>query len=100
MANLQNLTEQHILNAMGFDYLPEEDRALLMDDIVEVINQKMLLRIFQSVSPEDQKILASILNKSPEKFEDFVAEKIPHFLDILGEEIDAMKQQLLSYAKA
>lgn len=93
------LSKEHILDALKLDFLPEDNRIDVLDAMVENINERMLLKIFESLNPADQKSFSALLDSgNAAKTDAFVNEKIPNFLSILAHEIDQVKAKAQSYA--
>ena len=97
MANLQDVTKGHIIDLLKLDYLPEDQRVILLDEMVELVNQKVLLRILESFSnTADHTKFISILDKGKDgELQQFIAARVPNFLALLTEETETLKQKLV-----
>lgn len=91
----EKFIQEHILTLLNLDYLPDEKKAALLDKMVEVVNQRLFLRIGEKLSPDKKEVLLKILENGQDgEVENFIAENIPDFLQILEEEILKLKQEL------
>lgn len=91
----EKFIQEHILTLLNLDYLPDEKKAVLLDKMVEVVNQRLFLRIGEKLSPDKKEVLLKILENGQDgEVENFIAENIPDFLQILEEEILKLKQEL------
>lgn len=96
MADEQFINGQ-IMEQLNLNFLSEKERIELLDRMNEVINQRVLLRIFEQVGSRKQEIMTELLDKGTDKeLEQFIRDNAPNFLEILQEEIMNLKKDLLA----
>lgn len=98
MVKQASYLDEHILNALQFHYLPEDKRVELMDSMVETVNQRLLLRIFQALDKKNQAEYQKLAEKGTTKeMQSFVEKHVPNFLDLVVEEVEKLKKEVLVY---
>lgn len=90
----------HILDLLKLDYLPDEEKAKLLDTMTEVINQRVFFRVGQSLDENKRNELLKLLDgESEDGAQKFLAVNVPDFLNILEEEIVNLKKELTARVK-
>ncbi|HAZ28407.1 MAG TPA: hypothetical protein DCY48_01365 [Candidatus Magasanikbacteria bacterium] len=93
-----NFIHDHIIQLLNLDYLPDSQKAQLLDQMTELIQKKLLVRVFDLVSSEKQEELKKILETgTDEDLQVFIRHDVPNFLDILQEEVVAVKTGLMNF---
>lgn len=91
----ENLNE-HVLDAMNLDSLPEAQKALMLDKMASVVNNRLLERVFASLDKDGQKQLKNILDKGTEQeMQSFIEQNVPEFLEWVPEEIMRLKTEMI-----
>ncbi|PIT88336.1 MAG: hypothetical protein COU29_00905 [Candidatus Magasanikbacteria bacterium CG10_big_fil_rev_8_21_14_0_10_36_32] len=86
-----------IMSQLNLDFLSEKERIELLDRMNDVINQRVLLRIFEQIGNRKQDVFTEVLEKgSDDELNIFIQNNAPNFLDILQEEIMAVKKDLIA----
>jgi Mg/Co/Ni transporter MgtE len=89
------LTE-HILSAFNLDSLPEEQRVVLLEQMTEVAEQRILLRILSGLSDEQKQTFESLMDNGDQSaVQLFFEQHVPDVLGIIEEETTRLKQDLL-----
>lgn len=101
MSNLQNdLINKNIIDLLNLGQLPKPQQAILLDKMTDIINQRLLSRISDSLDKDKQKELERFLDQGTEQeLEDFIIKSVPDFLDILTEETLKLKNEVLGKIK-
>lgn len=88
--------QQHIINLLNLDYLPDTQKAALLDKMVEVINQRVFLRILEDFNEEQKGKFEKLLEEgSDEDLQTFIQVNVPDFLAMLAEETIILKEELV-----
>jgi hypothetical protein len=87
---------EHVLSVLNLEALPDSQKALMLDKMANVVNQRLLVRVFSSVEEVLQKKLKEILDKGTEQeLQVFIEKNVPEFLDWVPEEIMKLKTEML-----
>jgi hypothetical protein len=85
-----------IISRLNLDYLPEEDRIKLLDSMAEVISQRVLLKVLETLPKEKSEELAKLLDTGEDDgVAEFMENNVSDFLTILQSEIDAVSDGLV-----
>ena len=85
-----------IMSQLNLDFLSEKERIELLDRMNDVVNQRVLLRIYDQIGGRKQDAFTEALEKgADEELKMFIQNHAPNFLDILQEEIMAVKKDLI-----
>jgi len=85
-----------IISRLNLDYLPEEDRIKLLDSMAEVISQRVLLKVLESLPKEKSEELAKLLDTGEDsQVAEFMENNVSDFLAILQGEIDSVSEELI-----
>jgi len=91
----ENLNE-HVLNAMNLESLPEAQKAIMLDKMANVVNQRLLVRVFEFLESAEQKQLKNILDKGTEQeMQCFIEKNVPEFLNWVPEEVMRLKTEMI-----
>lgn len=91
-----SVIHDHILSLLSLEDLPDAERALVLDSMVAVIEERVLLRVLESLDDATEKILFSALEKDDAAtIQKILDEHVPNFLDIIQEETIALKERLV-----
>lgn len=89
-----------IMARLNLDFLPEADRVNLLDDMAEVINQRLLLKVLETLPEDKSDVLAEILDTgADDEVKIFMEKNVPDFLAILQAEIDAVSDEIAALVK-
>lgn len=91
----QNLNE-HVLSVLNLEALPDAQKALMLDKMANVVNGRLLQRVFEHLDKGGQEKLKRVLDKGAEQeLQVFVEQNVPEFLDWVSEEIMRLKTEML-----
>jgi hypothetical protein len=96
----QKLEEQNLLDLLGITSLPEEQKLRILSQSVELIEQRLLLRLQKSLPDQKREELSSVMGSGdPVAANAFITENAPDFLDWMIDETNQLKQELSDLAK-
>lgn len=99
MFSVGNLNE-HVLSVLNLEALSPAQKALMLDKMANVVNQRLLVRVFSFIDESGQKKLKDILDKGTEQeLQEFVEQNVPGFLDWVPEEVIRLKAEMIDNLK-
>ncbi len=97
--NLEIL-EKDILELLGLEDLPEDQKRDLLTKMGELIEDRITLRILDFLTEEDRKKMDELLEKGKEKeLDEFLKEKVPNLEELVLAEVLSFKEELVSLFK-
>ena len=101
--NKQNILNENIVSLLGIEHLADEDKVILIEEMTNLVQKRVLLRILENLKEKDKKELEKITeNKAKDETKlifDFLGNKNPNLLAIIQEEIVALKEELTKEMK-
>jgi len=94
--NKEMLISMNILEELGLNYLPEEERNRLLNKMVEVVNKRITLRVIDELSDENYEIFSKLIERNPQEAIDFLVNKVDNFQDLIMDEIAKFKDEILT----
>lgn len=95
-----SFVQQHIINLLNLDYLPDTEKAVLLDKMVEVVNQRSLLRILEGLDKEKKDEFGKLLDSgTDEALQEFIQVNVPDFVAMLTEETITLKEEMVEKVK-
>ena len=95
-----SIVQQHIINLLNLDYLPDAEKAVLLDKMVEVVNQRALLRVLEGLDKIKKDELEKLLEEgTDEALQQFIQTNVPNFLTMLTEETIKLKEEVVEKIK-
>jgi len=94
----QAILEKNIIEVLGLETLPDEERVVFLSQIADAVMESTLLRLVAGLTEEQQESLEYYLSTDPEPgvmMEHFVTH-YKAFEIILNEEIVAFKEDAIS----
>ena len=92
--------EENIINILGIQSLPAEEKAAMVAQMTDLIEKRLLIRILDSLSPEKKTEYEQLLDKEDgEAANKFLQDNVPTMGDWLMEEIGSLKQELAQRAE-
>jgi hypothetical protein len=89
-----------IISRLNLDYLPEAERVKLLDSMAEVVSQRVLLKVLQTLPKDKSEALAKLLDEGADnEVAKFMEENVSDFLTILQTELDAVTNELTLLTK-
>lgn len=87
--------QQNIIRALGLEDLPDEKKLELIEQVSDVVEKRILLRVLESLSPEQRKELDGLLDaESQQGVNEFMQKNAPQIPAWIEEEISHAKQEL------
>ncbi len=97
---VNNVLREHIITLLNLDDLPEGQRALLLDKMVDVVNGRLLLRILDSLDANLRKEFEKAMEDDGDSaLENFLTTKVPNFIDMISEETIKLKTEMAGHLK-
>lgn len=94
MADQNTVLKQTIIEELGLQDLPQEKQDELMTQIGEVVMKRIYLETMETLEKEDQEKLVDLMEKSPDRVEPFLREKIPDYDNFVKKVVDDFKAEL------
>lgn len=89
-----------IISRLNLDYLPEAERVKLLDSMAEVVSQRVLLKVLQTLPKDKSEALAKLLDEGADNdVAKFMEDNVSDFLTILQTELDAVANELTLLTK-
>ena len=92
-----NTLKQNIIKELGLEALADDKKAALLQQMAEIIQQKLTLRLMDKMTPEDKETFEKTMDTDPDKANEFIQKTFPDFLEIMQEEIIKLKQELITH---
>ena len=98
MATSQDLLNANIIQALGLETLPTEEKDGMLEKMTDLLMKRVMLRVLDELSDEQ---LAEMPKEgsNPEELLTFVAEKVPTYDAIMNEELVKLKGEVLKAAE-
>lgn len=94
------IVREHIINLLNLDYLPDAQKAVLLDKMVEVVNQRTLLRILEGLDTAKKDEFRKLLDSgTDEALQQFIQVNVPDFVAMLTEETIKLKEEVVKNVK-
>ena len=89
---------ENIITTLGLQDMPDDEKAKLVDRVLDVVQKRIMLRLTELLATEDDAVVSELANDPPRLFA-FLQTKVPNFNAILEEEIVGVKKELLTSAQ-
>ncbi len=89
------LIQTNIITELGLESLPSEKKAALLDKLAELVEKRVVVRILKGLSGADIKSYEKMAVQ-PDGQVQFLAKKVPNFIDLVQEELVEVKKELLN----
>jgi len=99
---MQNKIVTDKLSALfSMSTVPEGRKALLVDKMANVVNQRLLLRLLDFLSSEKKEEFEKIIKKdhSDSDLENFLIKNVPDFINWVSEEIEKLQTEMKEILK-
>lgn len=97
---INNVLREHIIALLNLDDLPESQRAMLLDKMVDVINGRLLFRVLDSLNANSRKEFEKAMEGDDgSELENFLTTKVPNFIDMISEETAKLKAEMIGQLK-
>lgn len=101
---MQNtIMQQTIIDELGLGDLPEEKKAQVLVDLLELVLKRLYMETMDRLAKEDQQALMEMLEEKgePDKVEAFLREKISDYDEfvkkVVGDLKDELKEDIASF---
>jgi len=95
-----DIINDHIISLLNLEALPDEQRISLMNQMVDVVNQRLLLRMLHEINPAQKPEFTKMLDEgTDEQLNKFIESNFPDFLDMIAEETIQLKEEMVNHAK-
>jgi hypothetical protein len=96
-----DVEKENIINILGIASLPDEEKVQIVDQVSELVQKRLLLRIADSLTEEKKEGLMQLIDSGDEiGLTNFLLHNCPQFNDWLAEELNKVKQEMSSLANA
>lgn len=90
------VVRDHIISLLDLEYLPDDEKAVLLDKMVEVVNQRVFLRVLDSFDEKKKEDFLSVMDSGTDvQVQTFVLEHVPDYAVYIAEETIVLKQELM-----
>lgn len=89
--------DDNIIGVLGLGTLPEAERVKLLDQMSDLIQKRVIIRVMEKLSDDDAKA-AEQLSEKPDELAAFLSAKVPEMPAILDEEVRRLKNELAAEA--
>lgn len=100
---MANPVNQNIIQALGLDNLPEEEKNKMLEEMGRVVYQNIILRVINELKEEDKDELDAFLETNTDNQEaiyEFLKSKLPNLDEIAAEEVEKFRKDSLDFADA
>ena len=92
--------QQNIIAALGIEGLPDEQKLSIVQEVGELVQKRLLAKIFESLDGLRRKELTEILEKGDAKsFDEFLEQHVPDLDKFAEGEMAAVKQELSAWVE-
>lgn len=93
------LEEENIIKILGIESWPDEKKTALVEDVTELVQKRLMVRLLDSLKEPQYSQLLAILDKQEEgPLNDFLQKNQPNFADWAYEEVTKIKKELKDLA--
>ena len=94
------IDQQNIINILGIESLPDDRKMALIDQMTDLVQKRLLVRILDSLQDTKREELLAMLEKDDsEALKSFLAANVPDMADWLMEEVNKIKVEMADLAK-
>lgn len=100
---MANTVNQNIIQALGLDNLPEEEKNKMLEEMGRVVYQNIILRVLEELKEEDKDEFDAFLEKNSDNQEaiyEFLKSKIPNLDELAAQEVEKFRKDSLDFANA
>jgi hypothetical protein len=89
---------EDLFEALGAGNIPEEDKAILLLQIIEVVQTRVLNKAYDALNDEQRQKLGELMesDQEGEKIEEYLLEAVPTYYQMFEEEAKLLRRQLVS----
>lgn len=96
MTEKNTILQQTIVDELGLGDLPEERKAQILVDLLELVLKRLYMETMDKLTKEDQQELMNMLEKKAdqEKVETFLRSKITNYDEFVKKVVSELKDEL------
>lgn len=99
-AATNNVLHQRIISVLNLEALSDSQRAMFLDKMTDVINGRLLLRLWDNFSAELRKEFEAVIDKEEDGLlENFLVMKVPNFVEMISEETLKLKSEMVAHMR-
>lgn len=91
------IDQKDIIEELGLSNLPSIQKEEIFEKMMDLLMKRVLIRATDELSGDDKKVLIDMAERDakPDEVEDFVSKKIPSMEEIIKEETESFKKQMI-----
>src|SRR2546429_474142 len=92
--------DQNIITLLGLESLPDEQKLAMVEKVSELVQKRLLVKIFESLDSLRQSEFSELLEKDDQTaLQDFLQRQVPSLPELLESEVMSVKQELGEWAE-
>ena len=95
----EKVLRENIVAALGLEILPEEKKAALIEQMAELSEKRIVLRLMQELPEKAHKEFEKIEESDNQAKMEFLQQKFSNLAEIIQEEIVKVKKEVIEEAK-
>lgn len=93
--NVKQETQEDLFAALGASDIPDEDKGALLAKMLDLVQSRSIVKIYDRLSEEKQKEMEDLSDKEdPDILDNFLQENVPDFEQIFINEAKKLRQEL------
>lgn len=97
MSNPKDLLNQSIISLLGLQALSPEEKKAMVEKMSSLVEKRLFVRLVDQLSEADKEEMAKLLD-SPEQALAFLDNSVPNLGEIVAEEVNKLKEELVEAA--
>jgi len=97
----QELLEKDIIELMGLDKLPEQEKKDLLTKLIDNANRRIVMAVMTHLTPEHKENINELVanNKTDQDIYNYIESVVPNLPEIATEEIVKFKKEVVSLSE-
>ncbi len=95
----ENTLQGNIINALKLENLPDIEKAELLNEMSQLVQDRVILRMVKDLSETDAQEFNEIKEDDQEGQLNFLENKFPNLLNIINEEIKVVRKESIERSK-
>jgi hypothetical protein len=91
----KNYLKENIISALGVESLSDEKKVSLIEKMAELTEKRIILRLMEELPAAAHQEFEKIEQEDDQKKIEFLQEKVPHLGEIIQEEVNKVKKEVL-----
>lgn len=92
--------QRYIISLFDLGALSDSQRAMFLDKMMDVVNGRLLLRLWDDLSAELRKEFKAVIDKEEDSvLEDFLIMKVPNFVEMISKETLKLKSEMVAHMR-